>query len=98
MGLYTHPPQTSGWSKGTDIAQRPTLSYGVATLHLMTPMDFWRNSTPFFGAAALCTTKIEDFRGSLTLTSKTTLSIVELFIEEEVIEVDKLKEKNNEGH
>ena len=62
MGLYTHPPRTSDCWKGTDIAQRRTSSYDVATLHLMAPMDFWRNSTPFFGAAALCTTKIVDFR------------------------------------
>ena len=25
-------------------------------------MHFWQNSTPFFGAAAFCLTKIEDFR------------------------------------
>jgi len=62
MGLYTHPPQTSDLSNGTDIAQRRTSSYDVATLHLMAPMDFWRNSTPFFGAAVLCATKIVDFR------------------------------------
>ena len=28
----------------------------------MTPMDFWGNSSPFFGAAAFCMTKIDDFR------------------------------------
>ena len=31
----------------------------------MTPMDFWRNSTPFFGVSAFCTTKICDFRSWL---------------------------------
>ena len=25
-------------------------------------MNFWQNSTPFFGAAAFCRTKIDDFR------------------------------------
>ena len=33
-------------------------SYNVAVLHLMAPMDFWQNSTPFLGAVAFCTTKI----------------------------------------
>ena len=28
----------------------------------MTPMEPWRNSTPFFGAAAFCMTKIDRFR------------------------------------
>ena len=28
----------------------------------MVPIEPWRNSTPVFGAAALCTTKIERFR------------------------------------
>ena len=32
----------------------------------MVPMEPWRNSTPDFGAAAFCTTKIDDFRSSLT--------------------------------
>ena len=31
-------------------------------------------STPFFGAAAFCTTKIDDFRVSLTMNTLTTLS------------------------
>ena len=62
MGLYTHPPQNSDLSKGNDIPQRRTSSYDVATLHMMAPMDFWRNSIPFFGAAAICTMKIDDFR------------------------------------
>ena len=29
----------------------------------MAPMDFWRDSTPFFGAASFCMTKTGDFRG-----------------------------------
>ena len=29
----------------------PLMLYDVAILHLMAPMDFWRNSTPFFGVA-----------------------------------------------
>ena len=31
----------------------------------MSPMGLWQNSTPFFGAAAFCTTKIYDFRAPL---------------------------------
>ena len=31
-------------------------------------MGLWQNSTPFFGAAALCTTEIDGFRASVTLT------------------------------
>merc|ERR1739844_783508 len=38
----------------------------------MLPLEPWRNSTLFFGAAAFCTTKIDDFRTSLTLSSLTT--------------------------
>jgi hypothetical protein len=38
----------------------------------MIPIEPWQNSTPVFGAAAFCTTKIEDFRASLTLTFLTT--------------------------
>ena len=40
----------------------------------MVPLVPWRNSTPFFGAAAFCTTKIGDFRASSTLSSLTTWS------------------------
>ena len=39
-----------------------TSAYDVARLHLVTPMDFWQNSTPCFGVAAFCMTKINDFR------------------------------------
>ena len=49
-----------------DVARRRQMSYDVARLRLMAPMGLWRNSIPFFGAAALCTTKIDDFRASLT--------------------------------
>ena len=35
----------------------------------MAPMGLWPNSTPIFGAAALCTTKIDGFRASVTSTS-----------------------------
>ena len=31
----------------------------------MSPIGLWRNSTPYFGAAALCTTNIDDFRAPL---------------------------------
>ena len=44
------------------------------TLLLRVPLVPWRNSTPFFGTAAICMTKIDDFRASLKLTSLTTLS------------------------
>ena len=55
-----------------DVARRRQTSYDVARLRLMAPMGRWRNSTPFFGAAALCTTKIDGFTVSVTLTSMTT--------------------------
>ena len=42
--------------------RRRTSSYDEATLHLMAPMDFWRNSTPFWCKASLCTLKIDNFR------------------------------------
>ena len=45
--------------------QRHMSSYDVARLHLIAPIDFWRNSIPFFGAVALCTMKIDDFRKQL---------------------------------
>ena len=37
----------------------------IARLCLMSPMGLWRNSTPFSGAAAFCTTKYDDFRAPL---------------------------------
>ena len=46
-------------------------SYDVARLLLMVPLAPWQNSTPLFGAAAFCATKIDDFRASLTLSSLT---------------------------
>ena len=52
-----------------DVARRRQTSYDVARLRLMAPMGLWRNSTPIFGAAALCTTKIDGFRASLQSTS-----------------------------
>ena len=52
--------------------RRRQTSYNVARLRLMSPMGLWRNSTPFFGAAALCTTKIDGFTVSVTLTSMMT--------------------------
>ena len=53
----------------------------------MVPIEPWRNSTPFFGAVAFCTTKIDDFRASLVDFFD---NIGDLFIKEEVI---KLEEK-----
>ena len=55
-------------------ARRRETSYDVARLLLMVPLELWRNSTPIFGAAAFCTTKIDDFRASLTPTFSSTLS------------------------
>ena len=66
--LYTHHTAVLyAW----DIARRRQTSYDVARLLLMVPLEPWRNSTPFFGAAAICTTKIDDFRASMKLTSCT---------------------------
>ena len=42
--------------------RRRQTSCDVARLQLMSPMGLWPNSTPFFGAAAFCTTKIDRFR------------------------------------
>ena len=36
-------------TKRVDIARRHQSSYGVAWLNLTAPIDFWRNSTQFFG-------------------------------------------------
>ena len=49
-------------------------SCDVARLLLMAPIEPWQNSTPIFGAAAFCTTKIGNFRASSTLRSLTTWS------------------------
>ena len=59
----------SDWSKVSDVARRRKASYDIARLLLMVPIEPWQNSTPFFGAAAFCTTKIGDFRTSSTLSS-----------------------------
>ena len=37
-------------------------SYDVAWLQQIAPIEFWQNSTPFFGAALFCTSKIDNFR------------------------------------
>ena len=50
--------------KSVDVARRRQSSYDVARLHLTSPLDFWRNSIPFFCAVALCTMKIDDFRAT----------------------------------
>ena len=55
-----------------DIGRRHQTSYDVARLLLMVPLEPWQNSTPVFGAAAFCTTKIDNFRASSTLSSLTT--------------------------
>ena len=38
------------------------MSYYVARLLLMVPIEPWQNSTPFFGAVAFCTTKIDNIK------------------------------------
>ena len=48
-----------------NVGRRRQSSYDVARLYLTEPTNFWRNSTPFFGAAAFCMTKIGDFRRQL---------------------------------
>ena len=60
--------------KYCDVARRRATSYDVVRLLLMVPLVPWRNSTPFFGAAAFCTTKIGDFRASSMSSSLTTWS------------------------
>ena len=81
----------------SDVARRRQTSYDVARLLLMVPIELWRDSTPVFGAAAFCTTKIEDFRASLALTSSTTSSIYSLRKIMEIIDEDQLEETNNES-
>ena len=51
---------------GGDVRRRHETLGDVARLLLLVPLEPWRNYTPFFGAAAFCTTKIDDFRASLT--------------------------------
>ena len=71
--LYIRPPlsvRMSGCPKFFE--RRRETSYDVARLLLMVPLEPWQNSTPVFGAAAFCTTKIDDFRASSTLSSLTT--------------------------
>ena len=60
--------QVSTQAQG-DAARRREVSYDVARLLLMAPIDPWRNSTPVFGSVAFCTTK--DCRTPLTSTSST---------------------------
>ena len=55
-----------------NLARRRGTSNDIARLLLMVPLEPWRNSTPFFGAPAFCTTKIDDSRSSSTLSSLTT--------------------------
>ena len=43
-----------------DVARRCQSSHDIARLDLTAQMGFWQNSTPFFGAAAFCMTKIGD--------------------------------------
>ena len=48
--------------KSSDAGRRRQTSYDVARLLLMVPIEPWQNSTPLFGAAAVCATKIDNFR------------------------------------
>merc|ERR1712212_479896 len=61
--------EASDWSEFGDLARRRETSHGLASLLLMLQLEPWQNSTPFFGAAAFCTTKNGDFRTSSTLSS-----------------------------
>ena len=49
-----------------DIARRRTSSYNVVRVVVIVPLNCWQNFTPFFGALALCTMKIDDFRTQST--------------------------------
>ena len=48
--------------KLSDMAQHSMSSYDLARLHLIAPIGFLENSTLSFSAAAICTTKIGNFR------------------------------------
>ena len=48
--------------KSSDVARRRQTSYDVARLLLMVSIENWQNSNLFFGSAAFCATKIDDFR------------------------------------
>ena len=58
--------------EGPAIRKPRATSNDIAILLLMVPIEPWRNSTPFFGAAAFCTTKNGNFRTSSSLSSLTT--------------------------
>ena len=90
-----------------DAKRRRTALYDVARPLLMTPIDFWRNCIPVFGAVAFCTTNIENFRSPLTLTSLTISSTYTSHKRSfrwtsskrkvmEVIEVDQIEDTYNE--
>ena len=49
-----------------DIARRRTSPYDVVRVVIIVPLNCWQNFTPFFGAVALCTMKIDDFRTQST--------------------------------
>ena len=70
-----------GWSRHkfqksyhTHARRRETL-YDVARLLLMVSLEPWQNYTPFFCAAAFCTTKIDDLKMKTTLKMKMTSEI-----------------------
>ena len=48
-----------------DAARRREALYDVARLLLMAPIDPWQNSTPVFGALAICETKIDNLEDNL---------------------------------
>ena len=54
-----------------DVQQRCTSSHDIGRLHLMGPMYFWRNSTPFFGEAALYTTKLAILEDNIKIIDET---------------------------
>ena len=101
----------SSLARPYDTWRRHATSLGVlyvARLLMMVLIEPWRNSTPVFGAAAFSTTKIDDFRVSLTLTFLTISSPYSLKRRSsrwtslgrkitEVTDMDQLKETNNES-
>ena len=62
LPLRHPPPPTIGTFRW-----RWMSSYNVPRLHLMKPIDFWCNYTPFLGAAAFCTTNIQKTTKPITL-------------------------------
>ena len=56
-----------------------TLSYGAVRMVLISPLNCWRNSTPFLCKANFCTIKIYHFESELLTNSVLFLDILERF-------------------